>query len=155
MNKTLKVVLTSIALLVAVIVIPTWYGLGNCYHYVSNASNDLHIIKNGKIVVASAMIDFDLSGGYIAGLRLPSQKFECDNGGSLRIVMENKRRYFILSKDSGELLNFDSDDDFNAKLVALGIKDGIELDYSRFDKIWDSYSKFYANIDFDTCRVLD
>lgn len=126
---------------------------GSGYQYVSGRTDDLHIRKDGKIVIESAIADFDIINDYVVGLRLPAQRLECDDGGSYKIKLINRKEYFVLSMNTGRIFPFLSKEDFEDKLKELNIL-GASLDYSRFESTWEHHSKYYKNIDYSTCVII-
>ena len=126
--------------------------LGNGYQYVSGRADDLHIQKNGKIVISPAMVDLDTASEYVVGLRLPTEHLECDGGYKIRLI--NKQEYFVLSTKSGDVFNFISRDEFEARLKELGIFNDVSLDYAKFESVWNQHSKYYENIDYSVCEKL-
>lgn len=126
--------------------------LGNGYEFVSGRGDDLHIRKNGNIIIDSAIIDLAVTGSYIVGLRLPAEHLECHGGYKIRLT--NQKRYFILPTDTGEILHFDSVDAFNTTLENLSIRKDIFLDYSKLESTWVQYAAYYENIDFSSCEVI-
>lgn len=127
--------------------------IGNDYQYISNRSDDLHITKNNKIIVGSTIVDFDIVSSFVVGLRLPASYLSCENDDAFKIIIENTHKYFILSIDTDELLNYSLKNEFKDKLVELNLKDKLTLDYSKFDKVWKKYSKYYEHIDFTSCKL--
>jgi hypothetical protein len=151
LSTVLLIVLISITFLFAQS--DDW--LGNGYQYMSNRADDLHIKKGGRVVVESTIIDFDVISNYVAGLRLPVQKLECDGGAGYKLKLVNSKEYFILYTDTGDVFNYSSEKIFESKLESLSIKNKVSLDYSNFEKVWDQYSKYYMNIDYSTCNKMD
>lgn len=150
-------VITFVLLLAVIVVyvVQSQVGLGGGYQYVSNRSDDLHIIKDGKVIVKPTMIDLVTTSDLIVGLRLPSKHLGCDGSTVFRIKIENKKQYFILIKDSRVLFEFNSQDKFEAKLSELNVLEETKLDYSKFDSIWQKYSDSYNRIDYSNCEYLN
>lgn len=130
-------------------------GLGDEYQYISGRADDFHIRKDDKIVINSTIVDFDIASNYIVGLRMPVQRLECDGGDGYKIKLTNKREYFILSADTGNVLNFISKEEFEGRLKDLSVLGDVSLDYSKFESMWERYSKYYENIDYSTCVPMN
>ena len=154
-----KYLLVSIAVLFVIsVVIGYLYvqsesDLGNGYQYVSGRADDLHIQKNGKVVISPAMVDLDIISEYVVGLRLPAEHLECNGGYKIRLI--NKQEYFVLSTKSEDVFNFISRDAFEARLKELGILNDVSLDYAKFGSVWDQHSKYYKNIDYSVCVPIN
>ncbi|WP_157608101.1 hypothetical protein [Teredinibacter turnerae] len=115
--------------------------------------DDLHIQRNGKVVISPTMVDLDIVSEYVVGLRLPAEHLECDGGYKIRLI--NKQEYFVLSSKSEDVSNFISRDKFEARLKELGIFNDVSLDYARFESVWDQHSKYYKNINYSVCVPIN
>ena len=128
----------------------------NGYYYSGqHRLDDVHISKNGKIVVSHNIVSMDVISNYIVGLRLPGQYLECENGSSANIILSNKKEYFILDTNSGDTIRYESAEKFNQKLSELDIFKYVQLDYTRFDVVWNYYSYSYKDIDFSQCESTE
>lgn len=146
-------VLFVISVVIGYVYIQSESDLGNGYQYVSGRADDLHIKKNGRVVVSPAIVDLYIASEYVVGLRLPAQHLECDGGYKIRLI--NKQEYFVLSTNSGDVLNFISRDGFEAQLRELGIYNDISLDYTKFESVWNQHSKYYEKTDYSTCAPIN
>lgn len=147
--------LSAIAILIIVILyLNLVVGLTNGYMLINNRLDAIRIEKHGDTVVPHTIVDFSLTEGYLVGLRLPGDFLECENGTALRIVLKNKKEYFVLNTNDNTLINYTTEKEFSEKLKKLGINDSVQLDYSSFKRIWDKYSRFYKNVNVSECKKL-
>ena len=117
----------------------------NGYNYVWGDEDNTHITKDGKIVIAPAIISISRIEYYLVGLKLKATPVICDNGKGLDTLLEDTRIYFILDMENDKKKEYLSEKRFNNELDNLGISKSVKLDYSRFDNVWNRYSKYYDN----------
>ena len=70
-------------------------------------------------------------------------------GGGFDLI--NEKRYFILSTETGSVLEFNSIKTFEAQLREIGIYDDSSLDYSMFYYMAITYPPRYNEIDYPEC----
>lgn len=128
-------------------------GVLNGYHYVHNRVDFFHLKKNDEIAVEPTIVSMDKFSKYIVGLRLVSQALECDQGGSYKFRVLNKREYFILDTELEKNKTYTSEQSFLDRLNELDIKSEADLDFTAFDRVWSIYSAYYKNKDFSECVV--
>lgn len=126
--------------------------LGNGYEYQANRGDNLHIRRNGKVVIDSAIIDIIKEGPYIVGIRLPADHLDCQGANKIRI--NNTPYYFIIETHTHEQYQFDDYDKFIAQWDAYELNKLPKLDYSRFESTWQTYSAYYKNTDFSSCTTI-
>jgi hypothetical protein len=144
-------ILVLVFLLIGIIYYQETVGLGNGYQYISGRSDDFHIVKDERVVIKSTIVDLIVVSNYVVGLRLPSQRLECEGGAALKIRIENKKEYFILDTELGLVYYYSTDIEFKSQLQNLGIRDGVSLDYTKFDSTWNTYANYYKNQKFIDC----
>lgn len=146
-------------LLVLLVLLVVWHrdkpgvGQGGGYRLIHDRQDDAYIIKGEKIIVAPTIVESHKKGNFIAGLRLPIRLLSCDDSSYSTIRVLNQRRYFVLDILNEELLSFDTQKEFEEKLSTLGGFDLASFDYSRFDSVWNKYSKLYqVDGDISNCK---
>lgn len=111
--------------------------------------NYRYIRMDEETVVNPAIIEYNFVGEYIVGLRMPVQKYRCHGyGGGFDLI--NEKWYFILSTDTGSVLEFDSREVFERELREMGIGDTY-LDYSKFYYMAMTYPPMYNEVDHPEC----
>ena len=126
--------------------------LGNGYEYQINRGDNLHIRRKGKVVIDSTIVDLTKSKPYVIGLRLPAEHLQCNGGYKIRL--KKTKHYFILNTHDHRLDQYTSYDDFIIRLDELGLTESVKLDYSAFYNTWQTYSKYYENINFANCEPI-
>lgn len=126
--------------------------LGNGYEFMPNRGDNLHIRKAGNIIIDSTIVSLDTADGYIVGLRLPAQHFECNGGYKIRL--SNSKHFFVIATKTDEVWQYDNYDIFAKNLAALGLAEKVILDYSLLDSTWVTYSQYYKNTDFSQCQPI-
>jgi hypothetical protein len=129
----------------------SFLGLGNGYEISRGNEENQYIYKNDHIAVRATIVDYDMVGNYVVGLRFPAIHYKCGSGYNIRL--KNERRYFILSVTSGEVNNISALDEFTSMLDNLGIRQNTNLNYARFDEIWNRYSKYYLDVNYTNCEL--
>lgn len=129
----------------------TLYG----YELVNYREDDVHFLKDDERVVGSTVVDFDGYLSILAGYQFPVDYLECSGGSRYAMRVNNSRQYFILESNKDRLYEFSRVDDFNNKLLEIGVKKSINLDSSKFDRFWSGYSQFYKDVEYENCVVMD
>ncbi len=112
--------------------------------------NYRYVSKEDEIIVHPAVIEYDLVGEYMVGLRMPTQKYRCrTTGGWFDLV--NEKQYFILSTETGSVLEYSSIEAFEEELREIGIDDDVSLDYSMFYYMAITYPPRYNDYDYADC----
>ena len=158
-SKSLKVMISLfLIVLILLILLIVWqrdkpgFSQGRGFRLIHDRPDGVYIIKDKQIVVAPTIVDSQRNGNFVSGLRLPIKFLSCDNASYSKIRVLNERRYFVLDVVSGEVFDFDSKESFEKKLLSLG-GEVEQLDYSKFDLIWDKYSRLYqADGDISSCK---
>lgn len=122
------------------------------YELIEARGDDVHIVRNEEVVVGSTIIEKVEVEGFVAGLRMPVVFLTCTKESgyvSYRNRIQNIRHFFILDKKKHKVMFFDSEDIFKNSLKNLGIYSKVDLNMSRFETIWDKYSKVYERDKFD------
>ena len=127
---------------------------GDYVYYIFNRPNNLHISKDGKIIIKATIVDLHHISGYYVGLRLPAEYYECDEGGSYKVRIRNEKRYFILSTDTGTVFDYGSQTEFVDKLKELEIDTTVNLDYSQFKTSWKYLSPSYKDTYWASCKEI-
>ena len=148
MGEKLKIVF-AIAFLVVLVLFILYQveqrvGLKGGYQLIDNRLDDVHIIKDGEIVIGSTVVDVDVLSNYLVGLRMPIRYLACNDMTSSKIKIVNSREYFVVDTDKAEVQHFTSSDAFEKSLASLGLIGEYSLNYSNFDRIWSKYSKRYS-----------
>lgn len=123
------------------------YGLGDGYKINDYRGDDVYISKNGKIVIESTIVDYQITSDHILGLRIPARYFFCNNNSQSEIRLSDEQEFFILTKDTDTLLEFSSEDDFNDAKTSKGIVSKNTLDLENFNKIHEKYFDFFTKND--------
>lgn len=118
-------------------------GLGNGYRLIYERSDDVHIIKNKKVIVRSTIVDFYGSTDFIFGLRLPVKFLACDNFSYTRIKVLNEKHFFILRKSDGQVFTFKDRLSFEGKASQLTGFNVDNINYSKLDSVWEKYERLY------------
>lgn len=126
--------------------------LGNGYRLIDVRLDNVYILNNDKTIVVPTIVDHYENSSFIAGLRLPVRFLTCENGSSSEIRILNIKKFFLLNKESGRLTNFSDHKVFEEALSKFINLDSVSLDYSKFDVIWDKYSKLYARSSVSDCE---
>ena len=148
----------SIVLVLAITALLVWsrfnpgIGLGGNYRLIDVRPDNVHILKGDNIVVLPTIVDYHESSNFVAGMRFPVKFLQCENGSTALIRIVNKRRFFLFNKKDGLLKSFDNNQAFEAELVELDDIDFSLFDYSKFNVIWEKYSKLYANSTVSNCK---
>ena len=128
--------------------------LGNGHNFIFSRGDNMHIRKDGTIVVRPTIIDRNTVSEYVVGLRLPAEHLKCDGGG-YKIRLKNKKEYFVLLTRNGDVFNYISRDEFEVRLKELGIFNDVSLHYTQFETVWNQYSNYYNDIDYSACVPIE
>jgi len=154
-GRTKYLVIISLLLMLSVFVYISFFAktsLGNEYEYVAGREDDIYIRKNGEIAIGPTIIDIDVLLNNVVGLKIPAQYLECESGYNIKLNF--KKEYFILQTATDDIFNYTSQQEFEKKLSELNILVDVNLDYQKFESIWERYSNYYEKIDFSTCVQL-
>lgn len=120
------------------------------FKVVSEEDDSRYIAMDGNVAVMPAVLDYKVYPPYIVGIRLPSEQMLCSGYSS--IVLKNKKIYFVLNLSSKKLEEFDNKQKFKKRLLDFGGRSE-EIDYSRFEDVWNDYNRHYNNFSsYDDCK---
>ena len=125
----------------------------NPYTYEWGETTEMHISRDGQVVVPRTIIDYRKNNGHYYGLRMAIDHLTCNPGSASRF--SNRRRYFILPIAENAAIEFTDSDEFEAELKRRIPSGADKLDYSIFQEKWEYYSASYANIDRTDCEVTE
>ena len=114
--------------------------------------DDITLRKEGKIIVDATIVDLESDKNYLFGLKMPSERLECNNGAYYKIRLYNERIYFIVEKKSSKVSYFKDKNLFESKLSELDIGREKKLYYKKFDKLWERLRRSNQEI-FDGCKA--
>ncbi len=124
------------------------------YREMYSDDHDREIIRKSdeKLVVRPSVLDYQVSNGHMLGILLPSKSVMC--GYSDRVVLENRKTYFVLDMATDEAVYFDTKQEFENKAASLGLeRNHLRLDYLRFENVWKRYSRYYDMFSiYDSCE---
>jgi len=128
--------------------------LGQDYLLSNPTLDHTKLWQNGRVVVDEAIVSYDYTAEYIVGLRLMTKPMICSNGQTTFVT--NDRRYFIVDKLGGVVLDFPTRNLFEKKLRSINIDGRVSLDYSQLDYIWNYFSSRYSSDGeyWKSCRPL-
>lgn len=129
--------------------------LGNgTYDGYDLAPGNWDIQRDRRVIVNPAIVDYDVVGNHILGLRLPLRRFECDGGKEFGIELVNSLHYFVLRIDTGVVYEFTSRAMFEEKLVGFGISRDVSLDYTEAQRKWSRVDRYYGDVDYSMCTEV-
>ena len=118
------------------------------------APGDWDIQRNEHVLVEPAIVDYDVVGDHIVGLRHPIRRFECNEGREFRVKLVNRLHYFVLRADANVVHEFVSKANFHKKLVELGIDEDVSLDYTEAQHRWSRVDRHYGHVDYSMCTEI-
>lgn len=127
-----------IVIYIMISIVMSSIGIKKGYKYIDYRQDYSYIERFGKVIVEGNVISLQLQREYILGLRIPTLPLEC--GGSNFFQMSRDRNYFILNTLDGRVESFTSKEAFHSELKHRLLFEGLKLDYSRFDYIFESLS---------------
>lgn len=134
----LGVGLVMLSIFISVNTLPKGFELAN------DRNDDVHLLKDGKIVVGSTIVDLKVIDNMIVGLKIPIDYLVCDHASYSKIRLRNERKFFVLSAITNlKPIYFDTQGDLEAYLFETNGKKNIELDTDRAEQIWQKYSDVY------------
>lgn len=153
MKNRITLILFLIIASVAIHQVYSRNDLINGYQIIANREDNVHIIKDGIVSVPSTIVDYYLYERIIAGIRIPTERLECNGGYKIRL--KDKNIYFILNTDIGKLYEFESVTDY--KSMADEIESGLsdKADFSKVTALRSRYADYYSRIDFSDCITID
>ena len=125
---------------ILIVFFATACGPSDGYKVIHHRFDDRHLLKDESVVIGSTIVDINVVGTYLVGLRLPIQFLTCKWNHSeigeflsSEIVYTNEdEEYFIVDRKSDSVYQFNRPENFKDRLVALGIAGRTKLDYSKF-----------------------
>ena len=156
-----KVVIALVALLLILLV---WFAnslytlisenRGNPFTYEWGKATEMYLSRDGQVVVPRTIIDLRKKDGHYYGLRMSVDKYKCNGDSENRFT--NRRWYFILPFNEGDVMEFSDRKEFEAELKKRIPNVLDELDeyyYSLFDEKWEYYSAIYEKRQESDCVI--
>jgi len=127
-----------IAIYITISIVMSSIGVAKGYKYIDYRKDYAYIERFGELVIEGNVISLQLQREYILGLRIPTLPIEC--GSSNFFQMSEDRNYFILNTLDGRVEKFTSKETFHSELKHRLLFHELNLDYSKFDHIFEFLS---------------
>lgn len=114
------------------------------YSIVDVRSDDVYLTRNGKIIVGSTIADWRVVENYLYGIRIPIRYLSCDSGGYSVIRLTSSREYFIVDKDTGNVVKYAGADEFFRALYELLGTRVEKIDLDKVERLSSRYFEIYA-----------
>ena len=137
LNRSIILCLQLLVLNFSITFISGCFGNIGKYDLISNREDDQHIKIGDRVVIESTIIDYDSAGSVLYGIRMPTEKLVCDNGGGYKIRVINQRKYFILNVNSGVAQNYSDKEKFLSDLKKYFSK--TQNFGTEFDSVWTEF----------------
>lgn len=118
-----------------------------------NERPDLYSVEHeGVQVVPPTIAYFRENGVFVAGVRLPTLKYDCEGRAFIKVGVE--RIYFYLKKKTDVYREFESHEKFKSFLEISNLSfDHVAADL-RVNYLIDNYSSLHKEVETANCELL-